>query len=371
METTHAATAPTRRVGERRELNFRPARLNELGRLKEIYNASWCKSDLLRSFGFSEGKIEPAMAGLMVSESQLAEQVTKFPEGQIVACFEGSDIPIAMITILVRVFKGVTHIPGGYNSFTGDRTWNTHVPIEEALRSASEIGGIPIAFCMSIVVDPSVQSGGIALQLLNHAIEFGESAGLVVVPYSAPRGLAEFISKHPGIIFDDLATYLHLTKPPTVDYGGYLARLNRFNTGKGSRFYRIPLTALREDEFSRFNSEETYTVSNGTNSTSTVTIPTTGFGKSYRVLNEGFRAVHGRPLTVEDFVVLTGRSLIDPVMDMHVRNGARFLRLENGRIYAFQESRLEDLQSGGWNVPLTYTPRVELLGPDFNWLRTP
>jgi hypothetical protein len=69
-----------------------------------------------------------------------------------------------------------------------------------------------------------------------------------------------------------------------------------------------------------------------------------------------FEDIYNRQMAIEDFCVLTGRSLIDPVIGMHLGNGARFLRDRNNHVDAvFPDSRPEDRTSLGYNIVLTYT----------------
>lgn len=360
MGATHTAALP-QPSPVRRSLVFRQARLSELAKLKEIYDASWCRPDMLKRMDIArDAVIDAAMANLAISESQLAAQIERFPEGQIVACYEGSDVPIAMINILVRVFNGIRDIYGGYDPFTGNRTWSTHVPVEQAIRIAKETAKIAVACCMSIVVDPAVQNGGVALKVLNHAIEFGEAAGLVVMPYSAPRGFAEYKSTSLHARMGDAdCSYLHVTKPSRMDYETYVRRLTAFNEGRGGKFYRQALAVLNETEFALHNSVEDRTG----------LVPLWDFTRWKDSMGRVFRMIEGRPPTVEDYAIMTGRSFVDSVIDMHVKNGARFLRDRDGSIWRLEASRPEDLQAGGWNIPLTYTPHPALLGPGFEWMR--
>ena len=62
-----------------------------------------------------------------------------------------------------------------------------------------------------------------------------------------------------------------------------------------------------------------------------------------------------RKMTIEDFVILSGRKMFDPVMHMHVVNGARFIRNPFGEITGiFENSRAEDGASMGYNILLSY-----------------
>ncbi|HSB47131.1 MAG TPA: hypothetical protein VLD37_03890 [Candidatus Bilamarchaeum sp.] len=269
-----------------------------------------------------------------------------FPEGQIVGCEGG--VPVSMINIMLTDFDSSSGFTAGYERVSGGRTFSTHVPFAELLERADWGTHLPVALCMSIAVLRSHAKNGYAIETLNHAITFAEENGIIAVPYSAPRGFAQALARNPGL---SLETYLHMTVPG-AGYDEHAARVGRLNmmpritrafgNGTGSSLmlardalyneYQAmgrdgPDTGQKDLAFSRFLETDGYSF---------------------------FRA-YGRYPHVEDFCLLTGRKLLDPVMRMHVENGARFIRDANGRITAaFGNSRPEDTAAAGYNVLLTY-----------------
>ncbi|MDO8553548.1 MAG: hypothetical protein Q7S22_01970 [Candidatus Micrarchaeota archaeon] len=359
MVTTQAVSRPTSNgnVGAKPKTTFRSALLEEVPHLTRIYDSSWCKPEKLRKTGHSDRSIDQAMDKLAIAEWQLAAQMKNFSEGQIVASLDGSSSAAGMINTLVRLIGDVSHIPR-YVPLTGDRTFKTHVRIEDVSRIARETAQIPVIFCVSIVVDPTTQGSGVALSILHHAISVGESNGFYVVPYSAPRDLAEFAFLYPEHKFT-VVDYLSYTRSSKRSYLEYYARLLAFNNGRGKLFYKNPLEP---------SSQSNYELDNDPNeNTDSMKL---AFARFKYLYERRFNLKEGRGITVEDYILMTGRSHVDSVLDMHIRNGARFLRDSSGSITVRYNSRLGDLQAQEINVPLAYTPHPLLLGPGFEWVKT-
>ena len=180
------------------------------------------------------------------------------------------------------------------------------------------------------------------------------------MPYSAPRGLSAARELNPRL---DIETYLHMTVPSGIPYEEHLARVRRINSiGRISRAFKrssgscglmevtgsiyAELQAAGPDSPLMNRSEMAYF---------------RFFGRE----GEAFFNAYGRYPLIEDFCLLSGRKMLDPVMRMHVDNGARFVRDESARLSAvFADSRPEDTAALGYNVLLTYGYHP-LLGQDY------
>jgi hypothetical protein len=325
---------------------FRRARLEEADHLKSLYVAAW-NNEMTKN--------NP----IVISSDQIRACIKNFSDGQIVGCEKrpnggkASDLPVSMINIMLTTFDPKIGFEAGYEKVTGGRTFSTTMQPKQILDLANNSNGniLPIAFCVSIAVMPEHQGGSCAFQTLKYAVFFSEFNNVIPVPYSAPRGFAKAKGKNPLLQMDD---YLHMTKPLRLhdgmslsesfwDYFGRVGvisdRLEKIFDGKTifsteifEKYQSMPIDSLdskREDlAFEIFKRSDAITYSQK----------------------------YGREMTIEDFCIFSGRPLIDPVIGMHVGNGARFIRDKDGKIIAvFKDSRPEDLAACGYNILLSYT----------------
>ncbi|MEK6982404.1 MAG: hypothetical protein AABX38_05725 [Candidatus Micrarchaeota archaeon] len=323
-------------IQQNKKLNFdQRARKNEIATLKKMYDASW------------------ANPKLAISEDQLKAKIVRFPEGQIVGRLENGT-PVSMINVMQSVYDPKVGFVGGYNQVTGYRTFSTHLPsdaIDELKWNTPKL--LPIALCVSIVVDPTHQGKDYALQTLNYAIEFARRNELIAVPYSRPSKFREAREQNPNL---DMKTYLHLTRP-TKGLGHTTHLRNLEEASRTGHRTRQALTGFAwtpsEQEYLRYAlMMDNYNTS----------LEQTAFAQFVRELSTKFEANenYARRPTIEDFCILFRRKLIDPVMNMHVQNGARFIRDQKGEIIAiFENSRPEDTDALGHNIILSYDYRFE------------
>jgi|GEM_PF-6193338 len=316
-------------------LDFRTARYEEAGDLKELYGKAWGN-------------------GITISVEQLRAAMVNFPDGQIVGCGKGTDVPVSMINIMLTLFDPAKGFEGGYEKVTGGRTFSTSTPPAGLFAEAGRREGcvLPVAFCVSIAIPPENARAGYAFETLNYAIMFANVNGLVAAPYSAPRGFARAKEKNPGLAVMD---YLHMTKPLRVPFEEYLAKIavimNRLAPAFGGR------AVLERETYGRYQNMPADDIH--------ASRENTAFGFFSKFSAAAYSWKHGREMTVEDFCIITGRQLLDPVIGMHISNGARFIRDESGNIAAvFANSRPEDAAALGYNIILSYHYHP-LLGHDF------
>lgn len=306
------------------KLRFRGARKEESDTLKGLYEAAWGP-------------------GIEISPAQIEAKIRNFPEGQIVASEDGSERPVSMINIMLAPYSRFAPLGPGYERITGGRTFSTHTRFEELmarLDAGEEM--LAIAICASIAVHPDFRRNGFAHETLNYAISFAEANGLIAVPYSAPRGFGAARAAEPGLAIMD---YLHRTLPSDQPYERHLEKLERLSGRAGRAFadgFGMPRPT--EDRFRFYNSMPPDRAGEPT-----------AFSLFSMADAPQLRRAYGREMTIEDFCVLSGRRHVDPTMRMHIENGARFLRDEDGRIGAvFEGSRPEDRAAAGYNIALSY-----------------
>src|SRR4030095_1989142 len=166
----------------------------------------------------------------------------------------------------------------------------------------------------------------------------------MAVPYSAPRGYGAALKLYPYL---GIQEYLHLSVPSDNDYSAHMLRVERMNAKQRMReAFDGDLILLGPDIFYIANAMGSDPL--------TSRMEDTAFARFYQEHNATFRLVYDRDMRAEDFCLLTARELLDPVMRMHVDNGARFIR-ENGKIAAgFEGSRPEDGAAAGYNIVLSY-----------------
>ncbi|MEW6035818.1 MAG: hypothetical protein AB1529_04355 [Candidatus Micrarchaeota archaeon] len=302
-------------------LRFRNARPDEAEHLAGMYEASW---------------------GLPISPAQLRAKMANFPEGQIVGCDRASGIPLSMINIMLTAFEIGRGFQPGYDSVTGGRTFSTHMQYSELLAAlAGRQDALPVALCASIVVDRSHADNGFAAETLRYAIAFAEANGLIAAPYSAPRGFGRALEANPAL---DITTYLHMTKPAQALKREHAWSLLSAKKAFGISGLSAELMAGVRADYQSLGPDSLH-----------ASIEETAFG-IFMARDAGrFEEVFGRQMTLEDFCLLGGRRPIDPVMRLHIENGARFIRDDAGRIGAiFPGSRPEDAAAAGYNIVLSY-----------------
>jgi hypothetical protein len=361
-------------------LEFRYARAEEAAHLKKLYEAAWGN-------------------GITISEDQIRSCISNFPEGQIVGTdkrfktrirqaiefVEGfgfqaaarrvtsylhsrklsgkiKDLynlvkrkkPISMINIMLYKFDPNQGLPAGYANVTGDRTFSTTIPFNELLSDPDVVWGraLPMAFCVSIAVPPKYAGGGRAKETLNYTKVFSTANHLIPAPYSAPRGFARARKKNPDL---SMFHYLHMTKPTGLSVEEYIAKYVALSPTTASAFNGdFSLIRKLYDKYQKLQADSP-----------TMAIEETAFWKFMEEDGLQFFKKFGRNATIEDFCILSGRVLLDPVIGMHVSNGARFIRDEDAKMAGiFENSRPEDPTSLGYNIVLSYTYH-ELLGHAF------
>ncbi len=310
-------------------LRFRTAQPCMVDKLKTLYDAAWG-------------------SGVSISREQLLGKMKNFPEGQIVG-FDG-DEPVSMVNMMVTTLQHA--LRPGYANVTGDMTFSTHLPV------GIEDEEIKVALCVSIAVSPGHWKGGYAIETLEYAITLAEINGLIAMPYSAPRGFQEAREINPDL---SILTYLHMTSP-AGDYDRYMERMARLN--RKTRVRKGFATSTNSRGQVLMASEERFNIYNDLNpdirdypeDQPTITFEQTAYSRFLSTDDAKFlQDKYGRLLTIEDFCLLTGRSLIDPAARLHVNNGARFIRGTDRRIVGvFRDSRPEDKASCGYNMVLSY-----------------
>jgi hypothetical protein len=326
------------------ELQFRHARPEEKKHLRWLYRSAWGK-------------------GVQISERQLTQKMMNFSHGQIVGCRKGDDTPVSMINIMLALYDPKVGIPAGYANVTGDKTFSTSMPPEELFEAVRRRQGevLPVAYCVSIAVPPKYKKGGYAYETLNYARLFSIVNGLAPMPYSAPRGLAAAKAINPDL---DIMDYLHMTRRTSRPFPSYEKKM-KGRVGKVHDAFIVGVLdgepkrslILSDELFNKYNAMETDSLF--------ASMEETAFWMFLQSDAREYEDIYRRPMTIEDFCVLTGRSLLDPVIGMHMSNGARFLRSDSGAIEAvFPDSRPEDRTALGYNIVLTYTYH-ELLGHKF------
>lgn len=310
---------------------------DELPQLAEIYNSAWFDEPRLRRSGFTEAEIERARA-LCISEGLLQTQHLRFPAGQIVGrvTLGDTEVPASLLSTVVHPIRSFREIKDSYAGVTSERTFSLHVSPDHLLP-----GQVGMLFCVSIAVHPDFQSVDLVSATLHMGLELAELHKLVAAPFSAPRGFGAFLKKHPGVPIQE---YLEWTRPVELVSGSYLGRLDHFNQRKLTHStYTRPLNLLPDDiskpEQAKERGREAYL--------------------RFKTLHGAwFRDNYGRELTVVDYVRLTGRRHIDPVLDIHIQNGADFI-YDNGQITCiFPNSRPEDVQAAGYNIVMVYHPLI-------------
>jgi GNAT superfamily N-acetyltransferase len=259
-----------------------------------------------------------------------------------------------MINILASLFDPEKGFQGGYDRVTGGKTFSTHVPLDVIRREARK-GLVGVALCVSVAVLPDCASHGFAVETLNRAIAFAEACGLAAVPYSAPRGFAKARAENPLL---DIMDYLNLTLPPTLPFDEHASRICNLNRS-GARLCCafggvIPVPGREMFEYySQLGPDDAKMPAES------------AFREFLRHDALVFEVMQGRRMTVEDFCILMGRRLRDPVMRLHIENGARYIRNDDVALSAvFADSRPEDRASLGYNVLLSYNYNPLLVGLD-------
>jgi len=335
-------------------LYFRRAKLEETEHLKALYESSWNNEDTKRK-------------PITISTDQISSCIKNFPDGQIVGCEKqpkggkANDLPVSMINIMLASFdpkKGFKDFDGGYEKITGERTFSTTMQPEPLLELAVKSKGsiLPIAFCVSIAVPPQYRKEGYAFQTLKYAVIFSEFNSLVPCPYSAPRELAKARRQNPDL---DIQDYLMMTLQtpnkknidPVILHAKYLGHILAISDRLSKAFSGGSISP--KEIFNKYHSMPSDT-------------PCTPIGKRafdafLSSESQALEEQYGRKITIEDFCLMTGRPLLDPIIGMHVANGARFIRDEKGGIIAvFKDSRPEDLAADGYNIVLSYSYRPHL-----------
>ncbi len=303
-----------------------------------IHNAAWRNVVLMRKQRFTDAEIERSKA-LEIGEEELRTRFALFPEGQIVGR-TGEGIIASMLNTRLAFIESADELRVGYKRISSEA-------IEPDIRDTNAIararGQVGTLIYFSIVTDPQFQRKDLALATLAHGIEIASQLGLAAVPFSAPHGFGAYRKRFPEV---EIMTYLHTTKPPIdenqmVAYDKYVRKIEQFNSSDTAH-YSKPLEPLSFEDFIR----EAY-------------MPE---GLSSYVDFKGrcgawFKAQYGREPTVVDYIRITGRQHVDPVMNMHIQFGADFI-YKDGRIACvFPNSRPEDVMAGGYNVALTYHHR--------------
>ncbi len=355
VDIRSAAAGTVPRLLEKRVLSFGPAEERDVPTLAKIYPEAWVKEKFLRALGLDDEQIREVRRAFELREGQLKAAMRNFREGQIVGFLDGT--AVTMINTLLHPVNSLEDVSGGYAQVTGDKTLSTHVP----LKHAREQGKAVLLYCVSVIVDPKFEETDFAFQTLNHAVTTALEMGVIPCPYSAPRGYAlqKKVLEQTGVplVMND---YLHFTRPREgkggrlITYEQYLQRVERLA--------RKPLIqALYRDGFEPLAIQDFKAEIGKLESRAPIAADENGltretlFSEFKREYGRWFREKHGRGMTVEDYCWLTGRKLADPVLGLHVDNGAAYIRDAQGRIACvFEGSRPEDVVSDGYNVVLTY-----------------
>jgi len=326
-------------------LYFRRAKLEESGHLKELYESSWNNKD-------TESK------PITISADQISSCIKNFPDGQIVGCEKrpkggkANDLPVSMINIMLASFDPKKGFEAGYEKVTGGRTFSTTMQPEPLLELAEKSNGsiLPVAFCVSVAVPPQYRKEGYAFQTLKYAVIFSEFNGLIPCPYSAPRGFAQARRQNPDLdIYDYLPMTLRMPNKKNIDpmilHAKYIGHILAISDRLSKAFSGGSISPV--DIFKKYHSMPS----------DTPCTPVGQLASDAFLSNEGhaLEEQYGRRMTIEDFSLMTGRPLLDPVIGMHVANGARFIRDDKGEpIAVFPGSRPEDLAADGYNIILSY-----------------
>jgi hypothetical protein len=306
-------------------LDFRHAKREEAAHLKMLYEAAWG-------------------AGITISTDQIKAKIRNFPDGQIVGVEKGKDEPVSMINIMLMLFSPEKGFVSGYEEVTGGRTFSTSISplrLYGALEK-SDGNALGIASCVSVATNPKFFRSGYAYETLNYAIMFSSVNDLIPAPYSAPRGFARARMKNPDL---EMYDYLHMTKPSRISWESHFAKLGaispRLNPAfNGETIFDINLFT----KYQQIGKDDL-----------NCSFYKTAFWKFLLTDAKKLEEKYGRTMTIEDFCILSGRVLLDPVIGMHVSNGARFIRNEQGHITAvFPGSRPEDPTALGFNIVLAY-----------------
>lgn len=311
-------------------LVFAPAKKREIPALVKIYNGVWGQN-------------------LQIEAAKVRKQIDAFPKGQLVGHLDSQAVTL-ISTFPFALDPSSLFDSYDYNRLTSLRTFSDHLDPSD-FDSKRKAGKLPVLLCVSIVTRSDQLRSGFASETLHAVLDFASSLRIPALPYSAPR----FLGKVRGFIPDlDIQKYLHLSKgAPNFPYAKYcakLASLGEFDHIR--RAFKSPnnpsgkINPLSQDVFDEYSSLGGRTVAFEDPFCS-------AFTKFNAVFGPAFDLAYGRKLTIEDFLLLTGRRSFDPVMDMHIQHGARFLR-QNGSIVVVENSRPLDLDSCGFNVPLVY-----------------
>ena len=248
-----------------------------------------------------------------------------------------------MVNIMLGIFNPEKGFSGGYEKLTGGRTFSTSMAFGDLRENIKDGNALPVAYCVSISVMPEHSGGGYAKETLNYAIMFSLANHFVAAPYSAPRRFRKARDKNPHLGIMD---YLHMTTPQDISYEEFLVK-SVVLMPKLTKLYGGRIEHSRE-VFDKYRNMDRDPVKAKPEETAYMQF----------LNNEGINLSrkYGRQMTIEDFCIISGRTLVDPVIGMHVSNGARFIRNSKGEIIAvFSESRPEDLAAFGYNIVLSYT----------------
>ncbi|MEM3031078.1 MAG: hypothetical protein QXH27_05060 [Candidatus Micrarchaeia archaeon] len=286
---------------------------------------------------------------LRITSEQLASQIEHFPKGQIVGVVRrnGEKHFATMLNTLVVPISSFADIPAGYHAVTTDRTFAKHVSPERI--PAGQQG---ILLCVSIATLPEFRGMTYAQQTINHGVKFAERHDLLAVPYSAPRGFGLYRLAHPNAKIED---YLIITRPPRKSdaYTDYCARLKELNRTRQRLFratYGGGLHPLSHEEWLKEAFIDAEQIVAGRKPSRDA------FVSFFERRGRWFEETYGKPPTVVDYIRLTGRRHIDPVLDFHIQNGADFIYDAKGNVAGiFADSRPEDIFAAGYNICLTYS----------------
>ncbi|MEM4389924.1 MAG: hypothetical protein QXG98_04645 [Candidatus Micrarchaeia archaeon] len=323
-------------------MQFKTAWQEAIPDLVNLYNSSWINPQELEKF---PEEMRQRAELLRITREQLASQLKHFPEGQIVGIVrqQGQLKLATMLNTLVWPVGSIADIPGSYREITAERTFAAHVP-----PARIPPGKQGVLFCVSIAAGPEFRGLTYAQQTIEHGVKFAERRGLLAVPYSAPRGFGVYKLAHPNMSIEE---YLLITRPPRSSdaYRDYCAHLKRLNHARRNLFratYRGALRPLSHDEWQK----EAFADAGSEPSRE-------AFLSFLERRGVWFEKMYGKLPTVVDYIRLTGRHHIDPVMNFHIQNGADFIYDGNGDIACiFANSRPEDIFAAGYNICLTYSP---------------
>ncbi len=336
-------------------LLIRPMRPDEdLAALVDLYDSAWYeRASLERVFGQKE--VSNA-ARLCIREAELLAQYRSFPAGQFIGITRGGQstgpVLASMLNTFVFAADTVADIPAGYDTVTSSRTFAHH---SDPAICQDKTG---VLICVSIAVPPVFRGRDYAQQTLKAGMEFAQKNGLLIVPYSAPRGFGAYLKRHPHTKIQD---YLHITRKrrkisatgkaerralERQAYRDYCKKIERFNKTDNARGLNQKLSPLSLYMFRH----EAYYVDAG--------------GNAYDSFRERhatwFFETYGRQMTIADYMRLSGRDHMDPVMNMHIQLGADFIYKGDGSIACvFEGSRPEDISAAGYNILLTYSYNPE------------